>query len=267
MTRSQSRVAGVVLAAGEGTRLRPLTATRPKALCPVGNVPLLDLALARLAPHTGSGAGNLAVNAFHHADQVVAHSGNDVHVSVETGEEALGTAGALAPLRDWLDGRDVLLTNADSYLPDGLPGFLDGWDGRRCRLLCAPAGDGRPDFVDDSGRGVRYVGACLLPWARVSVLEATPSGLYEVMWRGDVAEHLLDLVVTEATAIDCGTPAEYLAANLSASGGAPVIGDGAEVLGTVTRSVVWSGAYVGPEESLDSVIRAGSRSAPVTVPA
>ena len=35
---------GVVLAAGSGTRLRPLTNLKPKALCPVGDVPLVDLA-------------------------------------------------------------------------------------------------------------------------------------------------------------------------------------------------------------------------------
>lgn len=40
------RPAGVVPAAGAGTRLRPLTSLRPKALCPVGGVPLVDLALA-----------------------------------------------------------------------------------------------------------------------------------------------------------------------------------------------------------------------------
>ena len=40
---------GVVLAAGAGTRLRPLTDELPKALCPVGGVPLVDLALDRLA--------------------------------------------------------------------------------------------------------------------------------------------------------------------------------------------------------------------------
>ncbi len=55
VTPSIDGLAGVVLAAGAGTRLRPLTALRPKALCPVGTVPLLDLALARLAPLTGCG--------------------------------------------------------------------------------------------------------------------------------------------------------------------------------------------------------------------
>jgi MurNAc alpha-1-phosphate uridylyltransferase len=65
--------------------------------------------------------------------------------------------------------------------------------------------------------------------------------------------------------IDCGTPADYLAANLHASGGRNVIGEGATVLGRLERSVVWDGAWVGPEESLSEVIRAGDRRRPLTV--
>ena len=86
--------AGVVLAAGAGTRLRPLTDLRPKALCPVGGRPLLDLALDRLEPHTGTGPRHLAVNAHHHAEQVVDHVGRRAHLSLEQ-PEPLGTAGAL----------------------------------------------------------------------------------------------------------------------------------------------------------------------------
>ena len=41
----------VILAAGVGARLRPLTDIRPKALCPVGNVPLLDRALDSVRPY------------------------------------------------------------------------------------------------------------------------------------------------------------------------------------------------------------------------
>ena len=43
------RIAGFVLAAGAGTRLRPLTTVCPKALCPVGGTPLVDLAIERVA--------------------------------------------------------------------------------------------------------------------------------------------------------------------------------------------------------------------------
>ena len=54
-----SDLCGVVLAAGSGTRLRPLTLELPKALCPVGDVPLVDLALERLRR---LGISDLAVN-------------------------------------------------------------------------------------------------------------------------------------------------------------------------------------------------------------
>jgi MurNAc alpha-1-phosphate uridylyltransferase len=44
-----TELCAIVLAAGAGTRLRPLTLLRPKALCPVGNRPLLDRALELVA--------------------------------------------------------------------------------------------------------------------------------------------------------------------------------------------------------------------------
>jgi N-acetyl-alpha-D-muramate 1-phosphate uridylyltransferase len=259
--------AGIVLAAGAGARLRPLTELRPKALCPVGGRPLLDWALDRLTPLTGAGSSQLAVNAHHQVEQLQAKVGDRALVNVERGE-ALGTAGAVAALLPWLDGRPALVTNADSYLPAGLPGFTDGWDGERCRLLCLPT-SGRPDFTDEDGSGWRYVGACLLPWARIRTLTVTPTGLYEVLWQADAAAGALDLfgLSVSSVAIDCGTPADYLAANLHASGGRNVIGAGATVLGRLERSVVWDGAWVGPDESLTETIRAGDRRRPVTVAA
>ncbi len=276
--------AGVVLAAGAGSRLRPLTSLRPKALCPVGGRALVDLALDRLGREVGLGPETLAVNAHHHAALIrahfdlpaeldapacLSHPTPRVHLQVED-SEALGTAGALAALRPWLDGRPALVTNADSYLPGGLVGFTDGWDGERCRLLCTVAPEGsRPDFVAEDGVGLRYVGACLLPWHRIRDLTPVPSGLYEVLWRADAQAGALDLVrVPSATVtIDCGTPADYLAANLHASGGENVIGAGATVLGRLVRSVVWDGAWVGPDEVLVKQIRAGPRENPLTVDA
>jgi hypothetical protein len=74
-------------------------------------------------------------------------------------------------------------------------------------------------------------------------------------------------VVTSAPVVDCGRPADYLAANLMASGGASVVGEGAVVEGSVERCVVWPGAYVGPREHLVEVVRAGSRDQPLTVAA
>lgn len=239
----------VVLAAGEGRRLRPLTALRPKALCPVNDVPLLDRALAAVTPHVE----DVAVNAHHLAEQVLACLRGRVHVSVEQ-PVALGTAGALAALREWVDGRDVLVHNADAYLPAGVADLVTGWDGTRATLLARHA-PGRGDFGD-----LRYVGACVLPWRDVARLEPVPSGLYEVQWRHETPR----LLETTAVAIDCGTPADYLRANLHASGGRSVVGAGAVVAGELVRSVVWPDGVVRRGERLVEAIRAG---ADLTVPA
>jgi mannose-1-phosphate guanylyltransferase/MurNAc alpha-1-phosphate uridylyltransferase len=104
-------IAGVVLAAGEGRRLRPLSHVRPKALCTVATRPLLEWAVERLRPYVAQ----VAVNAHGHLDLMrVWLDAHDVHGSVEPGE-ARGTAGAFGLLRDWIDGRPVLLTNADAW--------------------------------------------------------------------------------------------------------------------------------------------------------
>lgn len=245
-------LAGVVLAAGAGTRLAPLTRLRPKALCPVAGTSLLDRAIDRLAPHVGE----VAVNLHHGATQVAAHldrrPGAPVHRSLEL-PVALGTAGALGALRPWLDGRSVLLTNADAWFGDelDLTGFVAGWDGERARLLCVPDRR-RGDFG-----ALRYCGVALLPAAMVGRLEAVPSGLYEVSWRHEEASGRLDLVATDARFIDCGTPADYLAANLAATGGASAIDPTARVGAgaRVEASVLWPGAEVAPGEVLRQAIR------------
>ena len=236
-----------MLAAGAGTRLRPLTALRPKALCPVGDRALIDHALDRVRPH----AGQVAVNVHAHPDQMRAHLQDRVHLSVE-GPEALGTAGGVGNLRGWIAGRDALVCNADAWSRDDLGELVTGWDGERVRLLVVDAG-GAADFGQ-----WRYAGACLLPWSVVADLPETATGLYEVCWRHEELQGRLDLCPSQATFIDCGTPADYLAANLDWSGGESVIGEGAQVLGTAERCVVWPGGVVGPDEHLVDSIRVGT---------
>jgi N-acetyl-alpha-D-muramate 1-phosphate uridylyltransferase len=265
----------VVLAAGEGQRLRPLTGLRPKALCPVGNVPLLDRALARVASLGFAGPERVAVNASYLAGQVVAHAGDRVHISVEPGRP-LGTAGALGKLRGWIDGRGVLVANSDAHLspdePDelaGLAGLLAGWDGRSVRLL------GVPTTPDDRNRfdGHRFAGLSLLPWHRVKELPAEPAELVRPVWRAAEAAGELEVTPYRGLYLDTGTPADYLAANLDVAGsenlvdpGATVtgrclrsvVGAGAVVEGDLTRSVVWPGARVAAGEHLVDAIRAGA---------
>jgi N-acetyl-alpha-D-muramate 1-phosphate uridylyltransferase len=251
-------LAGLVLAAGSGTRLRPLTLLRPKPLCPVGPTTLLDLALDRVAPRVDPDA--LAVNAHHLADQIVEHVGARAHVSVEQ-PRALGTAGAVGALRGWVDGRDVMVANGDAFCrpePD-LERFVSEWDRAKPRLLVVED-RAHPDF---DGRW-RFAGVSLLPAAVVSMLAPEPSGLYEAVWRATE----LDLVPTGVQFVDCADPAAYLRANLLCSGGRSVIGASAVVVGEVERCVVWPGAVVAPGEHLVEVIRARDQAGePVTVPA
>lgn len=247
----------VLLAAGAGIRLRPLTLLRPKALCPVGNVPLLDRALGLVASLGLTGADAVAVNGSWLADQVVVHVGDRARVSVEP--TPLGTAGGVARLRDWIDGRPVLVGNADAYLAGSIRGLLDGWDGETVRLLGVP---GPPDEFS----GYRFAGFSLLPW---KWLPSEPGELVSAVWRPAEASGALEVVEFPGYFLDCGTPAGYLAANLHAAGDgnliAPdaevtgacehsVIGSGAAVHGSVTRSVIWPGGVVATGERLVEVI-------------
>ncbi|MDD9370735.1 MAG: NTP transferase domain-containing protein [Acidimicrobiales bacterium] len=239
-------VCAVVLAAGEGRRLRPLSLVRPKPLCPVGGVPLLDLAIERAR----TAVMDVAVNVHHGRDRIESHlDGARVHVSVEE-PEALGTAGALAQLRPWIDGRGVLVLNGDTWAPGDLAAVTAGWDRERVRLLVV--GD---DRLRPPARPTNLLAGALMPWSEVAGLAPVPSGLWEVSWRAAQAEHRIDVVRWDGPCIDCGTPARYLAANLAANGGASVVGEGAVVAGTVERSVGWSGARVDPGEALVDAVR------------
>ena len=240
--------AAIVLAAGAGTRLRPLTLLRPKPLCPVNNVPLVDHSLARVAAVTD----RVAVNVHHGRALLEMHLAGRVHLSLEA-EEALGTAGAVGQLREWVDGRSVLVVNGDSWHDASLAPLVDGWDGERVRLLVVED----PDRADFDGMW-RFAGASLMPWSDARSLNPEPSGLFEALWQSAREAGRLELVLAnDGMFFDCGTPSEYLAANLYASGGESVIGAGADVAGAVERSVVWPFGVVRDDETLRECIRAG----------
>jgi N-acetyl-alpha-D-muramate 1-phosphate uridylyltransferase len=228
----------VVLAAGEGRRLRPLTLLRPKALCPVGNVPLLDRVLDRLAAVGLIGPDSVAVNASYLGEQVVAHVDGRAHPSLEAGGP-LGTAGGVGRLRDWIGGRGVLVGNADAYLapakaptsgppsgadladpadPADLADLVAGWDGDSVRLLGGPAGPGAPPEFG----AYRFAGFSLLPWRLVRDLRPEPSDLVRTVWRPADAAGILSVVPYRGRYLDTGTPANYLHANMHAIAAGPV---------------------------------------------
>lgn len=238
--------AGLVLAAGEGRRLRPLTRLRPKPLCTVAGVPLVDLALARLDPVTGERAVNLHHGRVALEDHLDRRWGATVHRSVEV-TEALGTAGAVGAVRGWVEGRPLVVVNGDTWCPAPLDPLVEGWDGERVRLLVVGPAELGPRSA---------VVASLLPWSQVAALAPEPSGLYERCWVRARAEGRLEVVAVDAPFFDCGTPDRYLAANLAASGGVSVVEPGAVVEGRIEQSVVWAGSRVDVTEELRHAIRA-----------
>lgn len=308
----------VVLAAGEGRRLWPLTDLLPKPLCPVANVALLDRTLDRLAALGLVGPGSVAVNACYRAEDIVGHVAGRAYPSVE--RHALGTGGGVANLARWIDGRDVLVCNADGYLSpdaDAVGTLLAGRPADRPRVLVVPDA-ARGDFAEPPGpfgpgrddstvppalpgpsrsareparsgprrgagsapagggqcdpaarpRVLRFAGVSVAPWRLLAGLRPEPSELSTSVWRPAEAAGRLDLVRFGGVFVDCGTPADYLAANLHASGGASVVGAGAVVAGRLTRSVVWPGATVPAGEHLIDAIRARrADGSPLTVPA
>jgi MurNAc alpha-1-phosphate uridylyltransferase len=106
----------MILAAGRGERMRPLTDATPKPLLKVGRKPLIVWLIARLAR---AGIVDLVVNVSHLGDQVEAALGNGnafgVRVVYSREREALETAGGIAWALPLLDEEPFLVVNSDVY--------------------------------------------------------------------------------------------------------------------------------------------------------
>lgn len=110
----------MILAAGLGTRLRPLTDTRPKALVEVGGRPLLEIALSRLHSF---GIRDVIVNAHHFAEQIIdylrAHNNFGMHIEISREEILLDTGGGLKKAANFFlrgpasSGEPFILHNVD----------------------------------------------------------------------------------------------------------------------------------------------------------
>ncbi|MBW3099104.1 nucleotidyltransferase family protein [Pseudohoeflea coraliihabitans] len=175
----------MILAAGLGTRLRPITETLPKPLVPVGGRPLIAYSLeaARAA-----GIDNIVANVHYRADQLetwLKQSGFDVGISDER-EALLDSGGGLRHALPQLGSDPFLVLNADTFwLEDpaaartNLDRLMTAFDRERMEMLLmtarpqqATGHDGAGDFsVDQDGRLARSRSADAVIYAGALILD------------------------------------------------------------------------------------------------
>ncbi|WP_210165994.1 MULTISPECIES: nucleotidyltransferase family protein [Chelatococcus] len=177
----------MILAAGLGKRMRPITATTPKPLVRVAGRSLLDRALDRLA---AAGVEDVVINVHYLADLVEQHArrrkgGPKVHISDER-QKLLDTGGGIRKALPLLGEEPFFLVNSDTLWLEGpLPNLdllADEWDAQRMDilLLMAPTAtslgyDGRGDFsMDASGRLTRRPEREVVPFAYAGVAIVKP---------------------------------------------------------------------------------------------
>lgn len=101
---------GLILAAGEGTRLRPLTADRPKPMVAVAGVPMIAYALEWMRTN---GVTEVAINTHYRPEPLVGFVGDGAAfgLSVRYSHEPvlLGSSGALAPLQTFFRGEELFV--------------------------------------------------------------------------------------------------------------------------------------------------------------
>ncbi len=285
--------AAMLLGAGYGTRLRPLTGLVPKPLVPVGLRPLLDRHISLLS---SLGVTRAALNASHLADQLVAHvassSPENVEIDVLVEERPLGIGGGLLGARRLLEREDrFLVLNTDVFHTIDLDSVMRSHDGRGAdaTLVVRRADAGEPAdelTVDGDGvvTGVPGMGMPASGWKFAGIHVLTP-GIFEYLdpagaifpaYRRLLAHgaRVVAHVCEDVTWVDVGTPAGYLEANrMTAGSGAlvapsakvgrgcvvgpgTVIGEGARIGAgaRLTEAVVWPRTAVPPGAVLERAV-------------
>ena len=217
----------MVMAAGLGKRMRPLTASRPKPLVEVAGKPLLDHVLDRLR---AAGVERAVVNVHYLPDALEAHlrSRSDLDIAISDERDLLlETGGGLVKAAPLIDCDPFLAVNSDNLWVDGPADTLrllaSQWDARRmdALLLLVPharAGNhsGPGDFHMDPAGALRRRGkARIAPFVFTGIqivakrlLDNAPSGPFStnILWDRAIADGRLYGAVHQGLWFDVGTP-------------------------------------------------------------
>ncbi len=224
----------MVLAAGIGSRMRPLTDTLPKPLVPVAGKALIDHTLDRLAE---AGVTTAVVNVHHFADLVEAHLTARRAPQIVISDERAGlldSGGGIAHALDRLGAEPIIVANIDNVWNEGatpaLTSLIDGWDPEAMdiRILLAPRaacyGYERPEgFVMDAAGRLTHSNSLdpLPPYNNIGFqilkpqLLAGRQGSFSILpiWKDLSARGRLFGAVTDARIIHVSDPAGKLYAD------------------------------------------------------
>jgi MurNAc alpha-1-phosphate uridylyltransferase len=230
----------MVLAAGLGLRMRPLTLDRPKALVEVGGHALIDHVLDRLAD---AGVERAVVNVHAFADQMEAHLARRSTPEIVVSDERaalLDSAGGIKHARRMLGDDPILVANIDSiWIEEGTPALnalAEAWDEVRMDNLLLLAAldrtlgfDGPGDFFRDAqGRLAPRDGAPAAPYGymgfqilRPSLFDGIDESVFSIWptWRGLCARGRLHGTVFDGFWMHVGDPAARDAAEARLRGG------------------------------------------------
>lgn len=219
--------AAMVLAAGLGTRMRPLTDDRPKALVEVGGRALIDHVLDRLAD---AGVARAVVNVHYFADMLERHLARRSRPAIAISDERdllLETGGGLKRARPLLGDDPVLVANIDSIWIEGaepaLERLIGAWDPSAMDALLLLASmdraigfDSPGDFFLEPDGRLRFRGeAASAPYAFMGVhiakpqlVDDQPEGPFSLsgVWRRLAAEGRLHGVVFDGLWMHVGDP-------------------------------------------------------------
>jgi len=216
----------MVLAAGLGTRMRPLTNDRPKALVEVGGRALIDHVLDRLAK---AGVEKAVVNVHWFADRLEHHLAARTRPAITISDERaelLETGGGLKKARPLLGDDPVFVANIDSVWidrGDALADLIHLWDPERmdaALLLAKREGSigfegGGDFFFGDDGRLTFRGEAAHAPFAYMGVhitrpgyADHGPDGPFSLspLWRASAAEGRLFGCVLDGDWMHVGDP-------------------------------------------------------------
>lgn len=276
--------AAMVLAAGRGRRMQPLTRVVPKPALPLGDGPVVASAI-RLAAATSERP--VVVNTWHLAEvmeRALDELRPGIGITVSREPELMDTAGGLALARErGLLGDDgpVLVVNGDGLLdldPARLFDRMAAADdlvtlallphpdpSRWSRVVLDPTGAVRriepPGAPATDGTALLYPGVMLVARDALSALPVRPGAIAENLWRPALAARRLGGVVVTGSWREVGTPPDYLDAVLDGLAGGRVLHPTAEVHPTagVTAALVGRGARIGAGASVfESVVAEGA---------